>query len=460
MEGPSDSRLQVAVAFSAALLALSLSRMFERYRKSRQPVSAQLSEARAKVEKLQQKLALEEEKAKVANRVAGKKKVVIWVDGAFDMMHFGHMNAFRQARALGTHLVVGINDSKSITECKGSPPIMNDEERTGAVRACKFVDHIEPNCPYIMTDEYLHKMIKKWKIDYVVHGDDPCIVDGRDVYESAQKLGKYRTIPRTEGVSTTDIVGRMLLLTKSHHLSSTDASSSGTLQRRTSGLVEFKDRSTVTRHSSFLTTNRILRLFSAGFKQPAPGARIVYVDGSWDMFHVGHMALLKEARKLGDYLVVGIHNDELVNLKRGSNFPIMNLHERTLSVLGCRWVDDVLLDAPWEITKEMVASLNISLVVKGTCDDQRGLSKKDDHQKQCYSVPIEMGLFKQINSSSTLTVTAIGARLEASRERYVDKYQKKSKVEQEYYNQRYGFANDGGATDPGDTNEQASGGTA
>lgn len=38
----------------------------------------------------------------------------------------------------------------------------------------------------------------------------------KDVYESAQKIGKYKTIPRTEGVSTTEIVGRMLLMQKSH----------------------------------------------------------------------------------------------------------------------------------------------------------------------------------------------------------------------------------------------------
>ena len=74
-----------------------------------------------------------------------------------------------------------------------------------------------------MNDEYLNWVIEKYDIDYVVHGDDPCIVDGKDVYESAQKLGKYRTIPRTEGVSTTDIVGRMLLMTSAHHTDKTDA---------------------------------------------------------------------------------------------------------------------------------------------------------------------------------------------------------------------------------------------
>lgn len=38
-----------------------------------------------------------------------KKEVRIWMDGAFDMLHYGHMNAFRQGRAYGTYLIVGVN---------------------------------------------------------------------------------------------------------------------------------------------------------------------------------------------------------------------------------------------------------------------------------------------------------------------------------------------------------------
>lgn len=55
-----------------------------------------------------------------------KEQIRIWMDGAFDMMHYGHMNAFRQAKSLGTYLVVGVNDDASITACKGAPPVMND----------------------------------------------------------------------------------------------------------------------------------------------------------------------------------------------------------------------------------------------------------------------------------------------------------------------------------------------
>ena len=206
------------------------------------------------------------------------KEIRIFMDGAFDCCHYGHMNAFRLAKSLGTQLVVGVNSDRSITECKGVP-LMNDEERLAMVKSCKFVDQVVPDCPYIMSKEYLDWVIQEYKIDYVVHGDDPCIVDGKDVYETAKESGKFRTIPRTEGVSTTDIVGRMLLLSKEHHM------------HEKSGMV-------LGSQSKFLTTSRLLQLFSANVRVPSKDMHIVYIDGSWDMFHPAHVAILEAARKV------------------------------------------------------------------------------------------------------------------------------------------------------------------
>ena len=93
------------------------------------------------------------------------KEVRIWMDGAFDVFHFGHMNAFRQGRALGTYLVVGVNDDASITACKGTAPVLNDEERIGAVMGCRWVDEVVPHCPYVMSPEYLSFVIDKYQID-------------------------------------------------------------------------------------------------------------------------------------------------------------------------------------------------------------------------------------------------------------------------------------------------------
>lgn len=48
------------------------------------------------------------------------------------------------------------------------------------------------------------------------------------------------------------------------------------------------------------------------------------------------MDFLERAKAEGDYLIVGLHTDQVVNKRLGSNYPIMNLHERVLSVLACK----------------------------------------------------------------------------------------------------------------------------
>lgn len=96
--------------------------------------------------------------------------------------------------------------------------------------------------------------------------------------EVGDQAGKFRTIPRTEGVSTTDIVGRMLLMTKEHHF------------HHSFEVLGSK--------SKFLTTSRMLQLFSANVRSPGEGMRVIYIDGAWDLFHPGHVAILKAAREV------------------------------------------------------------------------------------------------------------------------------------------------------------------
>lgn len=108
----------------------------------RKSLKADLEMAQARLNFLQEKLSDE------------KKEVRIFMDGAFDLLHFGHMNAFRLARSLGTKLIVGVNSDQSITNCKGAP-LMNDTERISMVKSCKFVDTVVEDCPYIMSADYL-----------------------------------------------------------------------------------------------------------------------------------------------------------------------------------------------------------------------------------------------------------------------------------------------------------------
>jgi ethanolamine-phosphate cytidylyltransferase len=267
---------------------------------------------------------------------------------------------------------------------------------------------VVPECPYVMDDDYLAMIFEKLKIDYVVHGDDPCIVDGKNVYQNAIDQGKYRTIPRTEGVSTTDIVGRMLLHSKEHH---DKGNSEGTLVSTTKKMMN--------RPSNFLTTSNFIQLFSQPVRMKPKDAKVIYIDGAWDMFHSGHIKTLERARAMGDYLIVGVVNDEVVNQHRGANYPIMNLNERVLSVVGCRYADDVLIDAPWEITADMIKSLGIHTVVSGTTHDEK--SADGGKEADCYKVPKQMGIFQEIKSESSLTVTQIVSRILAKEQQYRQK---------------------------------------
>jgi len=90
---------------------------------------------------------------------------------------------------------------------------------------------------------------------------------------------------------------------------------------------------------------------------------VVYIDGAFDLIHIGHVKTLKKAKELGDYLIVGVHDDHTVNEHKGSNYPIMNLYERTLNLLSIKYVDDVVIGAPWAVTEEMIKNYNISVVV-------------------------------------------------------------------------------------------------
>lgn len=364
-------------------------------------------------------------------RSGGKKKVRVYMDGCFDLMHYGHANALRQARALGDELVVGVVSDEEIIANKG-PPVLSLEERMVMVSGLKWVDEVIADAPYAINENFMKKLFDEYNIDYIIHGDDPCLLpDGSDAYALAKKAGRYKQIKRTEGVSSTDIVGRMLLCVRDRPNS--DNHNHSNLQRQFShGHSQNDDgggSSSGTRVSHFLPTSRRIVQFSNG-KGPGPDARIVYIDGAFDLFHAGHVEILKYARNLGDFLLVGLHTDQIISAHRGPHHPIMNLHERSLSVLACQYVDEVIIGAPWEVTKDMITTFNISLVVHGTVAENNDLL---NGEVDPYTAPKSMGIFKIIESPRDITTTSIMKRIVANHEAYKKRNEKKIESERRYY---------------------------
>nr|XP_002742026.1 PREDICTED: ethanolamine-phosphate cytidylyltransferase-like [Saccoglossus kowalevskii] len=332
-----------------------------------------------------------------------KKAVRVWVDGCYDMVHFGHANSLRQAKNLGDYLMVGVHSDEEVTRHKG-PPVMNEQERYRMVRAIKWVDEVIEDAPYVTTLETLDK----YNCDFCAHGDDiTCDENGQDTYRIVKSAGRYKEFPRTAGVSTTDIVGRMLLMTKTHHKRGEDGNNSGLPREK---VDEFKKtgpskKSPYTGVSQFLPTTSKIIQFSEG-REPKPGEKIVYVPGAFDLFHVGLLDFLEKARELGEYIIVGLHTDPVVNRYKGSNYPIMNLHERVLSVLACRHVAEVVIGAPYQVTPELLDHFKVDLVCHGMTPVMADVNGSDPYQE-----PKDRGIFKRINSGSAMTTDKIVQRI-------------------------------------------------
>ncbi|KAK1367473.1 Ethanolamine-phosphate cytidylyltransferase [Heracleum sosnowskyi] len=367
------------------------------------------------------------------NKKYQKRRVRVYMDGCFDLMHYGHANALRQAKALGDELVVGVVSDDQIIANKG-PPVLSMEERLTLVSGLKWVDEVIADAPYEITEEFMKRLFNDHKIDYIIHGDDPCLLpDGTDAYALAKSAGRYKQIKRTEGVSSTDIVGRILASQKDSKTHEDDNVSSQHIEAdKLNKLENDKKVANGQQMSHFLPTSRRIVQFSNG-KGPGPNARVVYIDGAFDLFHAGHVEILKNARKLGDFLLVGIYTDQTISEHRGSHFPLMHLHERSLSVLACRHVDEVIIGAPWEVTNDMITTFNISLVVHGTISERNStLNGSVDP----YAVPKSMGIFRMIESPKDITTTTVAQRIVDNHEIYQKRNAKKEASEKKYYAQK------------------------
>lgn len=133
------------------------------------------------------------------------KPVIVYVDMIADMFHPGHVAFLKKAKAQGDYLVVGLIGDEAATEYKRTP-IMTLKERSEMVQSCRYVDKVIDDSPLCLTDEFLDQH----QINLVVHGDDYSDNMASYCYQAAIDRGIFKTVPYTPGVSTSDIIKRIL----------------------------------------------------------------------------------------------------------------------------------------------------------------------------------------------------------------------------------------------------------
>ena len=97
----------------------------------------------------------------------------------------------------------------------------------------------------------------------------------------------------------------------------------------------------------------------------AEGKRIVLANGCFDLLHVGHVRYLREARRLGDVLFLGLNDDASVSRLKGRGRPLVPVHEREEMLAALRDVDHVVVFAE-DTADALVARLRPHVHAKGT----------------------------------------------------------------------------------------------
>ncbi|KAK9371382.1 hypothetical protein V1509DRAFT_614496 [Lipomyces kononenkoae] len=352
----------------------------------------------------------------------------IWIDGCFDFAHHGHAGAMLQARQLGQSLYVGVHSDEEILENKG-PVVMTLAERILAVEACKWATRAIPSAPYV-TDP---KVMDHYGCFYVVHGDDITTdANGEDCYRVVKSAGRFLVVKRTPNISTTDLVGRMLLCTKNHHIKTVGtenvqaALANAKVGKHVNGLITSE---TIEKFRVYATgedgkhprdgvfiwtvslaehdTGQLTTLVEPCAKFMQTHKRMIYVDGGFDLFFAGHIEFLRLVSQYAADLsgsiadgaeteigiVVGIHSDATVNAFKPLNYPIMSLFERALCVLQCKFVSHVVLQAPYCPTQPFLDALPWDIVAV-----MHGPTRIDTEQEKGdpYAEVKRMGTYKEI----------------------------------------------------------------
>jgi rfaE bifunctional protein nucleotidyltransferase chain/domain len=127
---------------------------------------------------------------------------IVFTNGVFDILHRGHLDYLREARSLGSLLIVGLNSDDSVRRLKGpTRPLFGVEDRAFALSSLRYVDHV-----IIFDEDTPEQLIKAVKPHILVKGGDykPDDVVGADFVQA--NGGHVVILPFRKGYSTTSLI--------------------------------------------------------------------------------------------------------------------------------------------------------------------------------------------------------------------------------------------------------------
>ena len=123
-----------------------------------------------------------------------------------------------------------------------------------------------------------------------------------------------------------------------------------------------------------------------------------------DLFHVGHINLVRSVSELGYDVVVGVHSD--VEVEGYKRTPVMTMEERVAAVEACKYITDVIPGAPTIIDEDFLKKHDIDMVFHGHTEEE------DHLYKDMFEVPISMGKFTRTERTPGISTTMIIDRIQ------------------------------------------------
>jgi cytidyltransferase-like protein len=226
-----------------------------------------------------------------------------FIDGCFDGLHYGHINALYEARSRCDYLVAGIHTDEEIERVKGKVPIYDYNTRLGLLKSCKFIDKVVDAVPYDTSVE----TIRENNCDVFFHGDDG--LDKSPLKELGES-GLLMVYKRTRGVSSSNLRERI-------------------------GVYKAGEKVSMNDDKIYLKYiyNKLLSEKGEGSSKS-----IIVIKYCWDFLSVEHMSMISKLRD--EYKGYEL----CVDVTEGGS--IYNKMETGIMLLGLKGIDRVFFDKP------------------------------------------------------------------------------------------------------------------
>jgi len=240
------------------------------------------------------------------------------------MFHIGHLNILKRAKEQCDYLIVGVSTDDLVEHDKNKTPIIPFENRCAIVEAIRYVDKVVPQ-----KDKNKLGAWEKYQFNKMFVGSD---WEGTPQWNAFEKqLAPHEVeivyLPHTDGISST-------------------------ILRETLGLSK-----------------------TGGSRNDIS---IGYTTGVYDMFHIGHLNIIRRSKQECDYLIVGVSTDECVEGYK-HHTPVVPYAERAAIVAAIKYVDEVVPQITMDKT-EYLKHRHFDVMFHG--DEWKGTELYNNYEKE------------------------------------------------------------------------------